>query len=180
MFAVGRVPASARMGGTPSMRAIFMREVGERAMILVTYGVDKAVYDNPRSIHNIALTTTMYTFRTETLVHLQFGTLFRNKLENRLRVQLGANEQFMLDKGNGSIEAVTRNEFQEKRERFDSAYTVKEQEALESYCYTDKRNRQEIVQIAISIKGDSMEAVIDFKNTAQYENFVQPAWLICL
>ena len=147
-------------------------------MILVTYGIDKAVYDNPRSIHNIALTTTMYSFKGKTLAHLQYGKLLQNKVETRLGGNLGSGEQFMLEHENGFIEPLMRNKFQEKRKQFDSKHTVKEQEILESYCYTNKRNQQEIVQIAITSKDNCVEAVIDFESAAQYENFVQPTWLI--
>jgi len=34
-----------------------------------------------------------------------------------------------------------------------------------------------MVYITITIKDDKMNATIDFKNVAQYENFVCPAWL---
>ena len=149
-------------------------------MILVTYGIDKAVYDNPRSIHNVALTTTMYSFKMKTLVHLQYGKLLQSKVENKLRGNLGSGEQFMLEHENGSIEPLTRDQFEIKRKQFESKRAVKEQEIWESYCYTDKRKRREIVQIVISIKGVCMEAVIDFESVAQYENFVPPAWLLCL
>jgi len=149
-------------------------------MILVTYGIDKTLYDDPGSVHNIVLTTTMYSFQAKKLVHLQYGTLLQNKVENRLRGNFGAGEQFMLENGGGSIEPLTREQFQEKLKQFDSKHTVKEQEVLERYCYTDKRSQQEIAQIVISIKDDCMEAVIDFESVAQYENFVQPVWLSCL
>ena len=149
-------------------------------MIVVTYGIDKALYDNPRNIHNIVLTTTMHSFQMKKLVHVQLGKLLQNRLEDRLRGKLGSSEQFMLENEKGSIEPLTRDEFEKKLQRFDSKHTVKEQEILESYCYIDQRNQQEIVQIAITIKDDCMEAVIDFDSIAQYENFVQPAWLVSL
>jgi len=148
-------------------------------MILITYGIDKALYDDPRSIHNIALTTTIYSFKMKKLVHVQYGKLLLSKLENRLG-KLRSDEQHMLDDGKGSIKPLTRGQFQEKLGQSDPRRTIKEQEILESYYYTDQRGQQEIVQIAISIKGDSMEAVIDFASVGQYENFVRPAWLLCL
>ena len=154
-------------------------------MILITYGVDQAIYNNPNSIHNIVLTTTMYSFQAKKLVHLQYGKLFRNKVENKLRSdrKVGAKapkEQFMLEDETGSIKSLTHNQFEKKLKQFDPTHTVKEKEVWESYCYTDKCNQQEVVQIAISIIGDSMTAVIDFESVAQYMNFVQPAWLILL
>ena len=68
-------------------------------MILVTYGIDKALYDNSSSVHNIVLTITMYSFQMKKLVHLQYGKLLRNEVEDRLRGNLGAGEQFMLENG---------------------------------------------------------------------------------
>jgi len=146
-------------------------------MILITYGVDKAIYDDSRSVHNIAATITTYSFKMKKLVHLQFGALLRNRLENRLG-ELRSNEQHMLDDGKGSVKPLTREEFQERLQQSDSKRVGKEQEIWESYYYTDRRGRQEMVQIAISIKGDHMEAVIDFGDVDQYENFVPPAWLV--
>jgi len=162
------VPTSARMG--------------EQAMIVVTYGIDKAIYNNPRNIHNIMLTTTIYALQMKKLVHVQFGTLFQNKLENQLRDKAGSSvkipsEQFMLDDGKRLPQGLTRDEFENKRTQFDPKRMGKEQEILESYCYMDKRGRQEIVQIAITIKDNCMEAAIEFESAAQYKNFVQPAWL---
>jgi len=40
-----------------------------------------------------------------------------------------------------------------------------------------KKGRSDMVYITITIKDDKMNATIDFKNVAQYENFVCPAWL---
>ena len=150
-------------------------------MILITYGVDKALYDNPSSIHNIMLTTTFYSTKTKKLVHLQHGKLFQNKLSDKLGSAAKIpSEQFMLEHENGSIEPLTRDEFKKKRKQFDPKRTVKEQEVWESYYYTDKRNQQEIVQIVISTMDGNMTAVIDFESVAQYKNFVPPAWLLHL
>jgi len=147
-------------------------------MILVTYEIDKAVYDNPHSIHNVVLTTTLYSFKRQKLVHLQYGKLLQNKLEARLKGSLES-EQFMLEHENGSIEPLMYDQFQKKLAQLDSKHTAKEQEILESYCYIDKRGQQEIVQVIISIKRNGMEAMIEFKSVAQCENFVPAAWLIC-
>ena len=146
-------------------------------MIVITYGIDKAVYDHPRSIHNIVLTTTMYSFKGKTLVHLQFGKLLQNKMEARLQIGLGE-EQFMLEHADGFIESLTYERFEKKRTQFEAQRAAKEIEVLENYCYADKRKQHEIVQVVISIKDGGMRAVIDFESVAQYENFVPPAWLI--
>jgi len=113
-------------------------------------------------------------------VRLQFGKLLQNKLENRLSGNWVSGEQYLFEDESGSIEPLTQDQFQEKFKQFDPKHTVKEQEILESYCYKNNRNQQEVVQIAITRKDDYVEAVIDFENAAQYENFLQPAWLICL
>jgi len=149
-------------------------------MILITYGIDQTVYDHPSSVHNIISMITMYAFQRKKLVHVQFGKLLQNQLENRLESRFRSDEQFMLEHENGFIEPLTHKQFQEKRKQFDPKRTVKEQELWERYCYTDKRKRQEIVQIAILIQDDCTKATIEFESQTQYQNFVQPAWLICL
>jgi len=52
-----------------------------------------------------------------------------------------------------------------------------EQEILEEYVYTDKTGNNSKVQIIIKVKSEAITAVIDFKDAAQCENFVCPAWL---
>ena len=66
----------------------------------------------------------------------------------------------------------------EREKRFDADKTVTVQEILEDYAYTNKTGGSDKVQIAVTVKADSVTATIDFRDAAQYENFVCPVWLI--
>lgn len=156
--------------------------------IVVTYRVDIDMYHDPNTKHDISLTTTEYICRNDILVHLQMGRNFGIRLNNLMQYQFKggmaalANEQFMAKKayGKGKPKPITRSTFEEKRKRFDMSQTAVEQEILEEYAYTDKAGHPGAVQIAITIKGGAISAVIDFRNSEQYQNFVRPVWLIPL
>ena len=46
------------------------------------------------------------------------------------------------------------------------------------HTYIDKGGHPGAVQIAITIEDGVMSAVIDFKDSEQYQNFTPPVWLI--
>ena len=156
--------------------------------IVVTYRVDIDMYHDPNTKHDISLTTTEYICRNDILVHLQMGRNFGIRLNNLMQYQFKggmaalANEQFMAKKayGKGKPKPITRSTFEEKRKRFDMSQTAVEQEILEEYAYIDKDGHLGTVQIAITIKDGAMSAVIDFKDSRQYQNFTPPVWLIPL
>jgi len=152
-------------------------------MILVTYGIDKTLYDDPSVHHNMALITTEYSYKTKKLVHIQLGQRFHDRLNHRLSCRLGKNvespsEHFLYKKGRDKPDALTRSEFDTKLKRFDTKQTEKVLEILEDYCYVDINKQQNMIGITITIKRDNMTAIIDFKSLAQYQSFVPPAWLI--
>ena len=154
--------------------------------IVVTYRVDIDMYHDPNTKHDISLTTTEYICRNDVLVHLQIGKNLGIRLNNLMQYQFKggmtalAHEQFMAKKayGKGKSKPITRSTFDEKRKRFDMSQTAVEQEILEEYSYIDKAGYPGAVQIAIRIKEGVMSAVIDFKDSEQYQNFTLPMWLI--
>jgi len=152
-------------------------------MIVVTYMIDKTLYNDPSVHHNIAIVTTEYSYKATTLVHVQLGQLFHNRLNHRLNSRLGKNvkspgEHFLLKKGRDKSKGLTRSEFETKLKQFDMRQTEGVREIVEDYCYTDMNRQQDIIGITITIKRNNITAVIDFKSLAQYKNFVPPAWLI--
>jgi len=153
-------------------------------MIVITYGIDKASYDNPNTHHNIMLVTTEYSLGRKTLVHLQSGELLHNRLHQELshvfRKRIRFQDEQFIFKTDAKTECLTHGEFKAKLKQFDMGQTLKTQETLENYCYIDKANQQDIVGITITIQNDNMYAVIDFKDPDQYENFIAPAWLVPL
>ena len=152
-------------------------------MILVTYGIDKILYDDPSVHHNIALITTEYSYKTKKLVHVQLGQRFHSRLNHKVSRRLGKNvesprEHFLFKKDGDKSDALTRSEFEAKLKRFDTKQTEKMLEILEDYCYVDINKQQNMIGITITIKRDNITAVIDFKSLAQYQGFVPPIWLI--
>ena len=156
--------------------------------IVVTYRVDIDMYHDPNTKHDISLTTAEYICGNDILVHLQMGRNLGIRLNNMMQYQFKsgmaalANEQFMAKKtyGKGKPKPITRSTFEEKQKRFDMSQTAVEQEILEEYAYTDKAGHPGAVQIVITIKDGAMSAVIDFKDSRQYQNFTPPVWLMPL
>ena len=154
--------------------------------VVVTYQIDIDIYHDPNTKHDVSLTTTEYICRNDVLVHLQIGKNLGIRLNNLVQYQFKgsmaalSNEQFMAKKtyGKGKPKPITLSTFEEKRKRFDMSQTAVEQEILEEYSFIDKVGHPGVVQIVITIKGGVMSAVIDFKHSEQYQNFVLPAWLI--
>jgi len=155
--------------------------------VLITYQVDKGLYNDLNTPHNIALTTTEYTYKNNILAHLQIGKNLGIGLNNRLSYELKRdivlqNEQFFTMKiyNRGRPKQTTRSTFEEKLKRFDMGQTIVEQEIVEQYIYTDKAGNSDWVHIAIIINDDDMTAVIEFKDAVQLNNFVAPIWLVPL
>lgn len=153
--------------------------------IVVTYGIDKDLYDN--SEHRVSLVTTEYSHINDTLVRLQIGKNLGIRLNNLLSHDFKTNtvfqnEQFLFKKAykQGKAKPITRSTFEDKMKRFDMSHTVTEREILEEYAYKGKDGRFGEAQIVIRVKDDEMIAVIDFKDVEQYNNFVPPAWLVRL
>ena len=153
--------------------------------IIVNYGVDKDLYYAPKTNHNILLITTEYFCGNNILVHLeQSGNLnFRlNKLLNYVSKKDTdfSKDHFFQKKSYSRKDAkpITKSTFEEKMKRYDANKITAEQEILEEYGYTDKTGSFNKAQISISIKKESITAVIDFKDLEHYENFVCPAWLV--
>ena len=156
--------------------------------VVATYRVDIDIYHDPNTKHDISLTTIEYICGNDVLVHLQTGKNLGIRLNNLMQYQFKsgmaalANEQFMAKKtyGKGKPKLITRSTFEEKRKRFGMSQTALEQEILEEYAYIDKAGHPSTVQIVIKTKDGVMSAVIDFKGSEQYQNFMPPAWLISL
>ena len=153
--------------------------------VIITYRVDKDSFYAPETKHNISLTTTEYTYRNDTLVHLQVGRNLGIRLNNMMRYEFKKeldfqNDQFLFKKSYSQSKAktTTRGTFEEKLKRFDMSQTVVEQEIVVEYAYIDESDRPDEVQIVISIKSDTMIAAIDFKDVEQYQRFICPAWLL--
>jgi hypothetical protein len=134
--------------------------------------------------HHVKLSTTEYIYGNDMLVHLQIGKNFSVRINELLRYDFkkDANfqdEQFLFKKtyNNGEVKPTTRSTFDEKLKRFDMSQTVIKQEILEEYSYTDKNGKSETVEIVVRESDLVMTATIDFKDMAQYNNFVSPVWL---
>ena len=155
--------------------------------ILINYGVDKELYENPETPHNITLITMEYFYKNEVLVHLQIGKNLGIRFNNLIRYEFKQeevlqNEQFLYKKAydKGNAEAITQQIFEKKYKRFDISKTTVEREILHEYRYTGKNGNTDIVQIAVILKVDNITAFIEFKDAKQYENFIGPAWLVNL
>ena len=153
--------------------------------ILIDYLVDEKVYYNPATKHRALLITSEYKYKNDVLVHLQFNSDLNTRLNNILEFEskketVLSGDQFFSKKtyNQGKTKQITRESFGEKIKRFDVNQTVLEQEILEEYSYTDKNNRLDTVQIAVTEKDNKITAVIDFKDIEQYEYFVCPEWLL--
>ena len=153
--------------------------------VFLNYCVDKDIYHNPGTPHCVTLSTTQYTYKSELLVHLSLGKNLGIIINNLIQYEFGEDEvfeseQFLLKKTHdtGRSKPMTQSIFEDKLKRFDMSQTVKEQEVLEEYRYIDKNGQSDMVRIVVTVKGGSMTAVIDFKDTEQYKNFIKPAWLM--
>lgn len=153
--------------------------------IIVTYLVDKELYYDPDTKHQPLLITTEYKHRNDVLVHLQLGRNLGVRLNNLLSYGFKEdtsfqNNQYLFRKSysKGKAKPITRSTFEDKMKRFDMAQTVIEREILEDYAYINKSNHSDEVQIVITVKSDTMTAVINFKDGEQYENFISPEWLV--
>ena len=153
-------------------------------MIIISYTVDKDLYYSPGTSHNIVTVTTEYVYKNEMLVRLEINKNLGIRLNNLIQYQFKKDdtlekEHFFYKKTyhDGKAKKTTRSTFEDKMKRFDMAKTIKEQELLEEYAYTDKNGRRDEVQIVIMVKGDTMTAVIDFKDAEQNINFIPPPWL---
>lgn len=118
-------------------------------------------------------------------MHLQVGKNLGIRFNNLLRYDFKKdvslqNEQFMYRKSyqnKDKTKILTHSTFEEKMKRFDMNKTIKEQEIIEDYAYINKNSRSDTIQIAVTIKDDTMTAVISFKDIEQYENFICPTWV---
>ena len=154
-------------------------------MLVVTYGIDKSLYDTPSIHHNIALTATEYSYKKQKLIHLEMNKpcnnlldfKVRRGLEVRLKIQ---DEQFLFINKENEAKVLSRRKFGAKRKRFDMKDTAVRYEMLEEYYYIDRDKQLGMVQILIRTENGCTYAEIDFKNFKQYKNFVLPDWLICL
>ena len=153
--------------------------------IFVNYGIEKDLYYDPKTNHNIILITTEYFCGNNILVHLEQGSNLNIRLNNLLKYVSKKNIDFQQNlffqkKSYSKKEAnqITQNTFEEKIKKYDLNKITVEQEILEEYDYTDKNDNLNKIQIVIKIKNDSITAIVDFKNLNQYENFVCPAWLV--
>jgi hypothetical protein len=153
--------------------------------IFVNYGIEKDLYYDPKTNHNIILITTEYFCGNNILVYLEQGSNLNIRLNNLLKYTSNKNTDFHQDlffqkKAYSKKEAnqITQNTFEEKIKKYDLNKITVEQEILEEYDYTDKNDNLNKIQIVIKIKNDSITAIVDFKDLNQYENFVCPAWLV--
>ena len=153
--------------------------------VLITYQVDKELYYKPDTPHSITLITTEYSYKNEILVHLWIGKNIGIKISNLIQEEFEniANfhsEQFFFKKSynEGRAKPTTRSTFEDKIKRFDTNQTATLYEVLEEYRYIGKDGQPDMVQIPVTITGVSVTVVICFKDTAQHENFVKPAWLV--
>jgi len=153
--------------------------------ILVNYSIEKDLYYDPKTNHNIILITTEYFCGNNIFVHLEQRSNLNIRLNNLLKYASKKNIDFQQDlffqkKAYSKKEAnqITQNTFEEKLKKYDLNKITVEQEILEEYDYTDKNDNLNKIQIVIKIKNDSITAIVDFKDLNQYENFVCPAWLV--
>jgi len=158
-------------------RGIFMA-------IIISYSVDRDLYYDPQTNHNISLITTEYICGNNILVHLEQGNNLNirliNLLDYTLKKDIGLKKDYFFFKksyNRKQAKAISQNTFEEKMKNFDKNKTVTEQEILDEYFYTDKTGKNSKIQIAITVKSEKITAVIDFIDAEQCENFVCPIWL---
>lgn len=166
--------------------AIAKREGDRQGMVIVaSYHVDTALYFSSDTVHTVTLHTTEYTYKNDLLVHLQVGKKLNARLNEVFRHDFRKNEslageQYFHKKtyNKGNAKPTTQSTFDDKLSRFDMGKTVIEQEIVEEYAYTGKDGKPDSVQIAVRDKsGTDITATIDFKDMAQHDNFICPAWL---
>ena len=152
--------------------------------IIISYSVDRDLYYDPQTNHNISLITIEYICGNNILVHLEQGNNLNirliNLLDYTLKKDIGLKKDYFFFKktyNKKQAKAITQGTFVEKMKNFDKNKTGTEQEILDEYFYTDKTGKNSNIQIAITVKIEKITAVIDFADAKQYENFVCPVWL---
>jgi hypothetical protein len=159
---------------------------GERISmaIIIHYFIDKNIYFDAQTEHNISLVTTEYICGSNILVHSEQGGNLNVRLKNLLDYTLNKDsainkDNFFIKKTYSKEKArpITQSTFEDRLKRFNADKTVIEQEILDEYGYTDKTGKLDKVQITVLIKSGRTLGVIDFKDAGQLENFVYPAWL---
>ena len=156
-------------------------------IIVASYHVDTAMYFSSETRHNLVLSTTEYTYKSNMLVHVQIGKNTAIRLNNLLRYEFKLNENFQSEQflfgktyDSGHVKTISQSVFDEKMRRFDMGQTVIAQEILEDYTYTDKAGGSDSVQVVVKERNLTMTAGIDFRDAEQYNRFAYPAWLMPL
>ncbi len=171
-----------------SYRSLRMKMRGGPVVIIVTtYGVDKKIYHDTETRHDISLITMEYVHGNDILVCLRIGGNTGVRLNELLRSGIaggvaihGERYLFMKTYRRLKPKPITRSSFDEKLKRFDISKTSIETEILEIYAYTGKNGRADAVQLVIREKGNTMTAVIDFRNSEHQENFAAPPYLLAV
>ena len=147
--------------------------------VIINYSVDKDIYYDPQTNHNITMITTEYICGSNILIHLEQSGNLNLRLKNLLDHTVKKDHFFFKKAYNKeSAKSISQNTFEEKMKSFDKNKIITEQEILEEYDYTDKTGNYDKVRIIILVKSEKVIAFIDFKDAYQCENFVCPIWLL--
>jgi len=153
--------------------------------VIINYSVDKDIYYDPQTNHNITMITTEYLCGPNILAHLEQGRNLNIRLKNLLDHLLKKDSDFKKDHfffkkayNKERAKAISQSTFKEKIKSFDKNKIITEQEILEEYGYIDKTGDYDKVRIVILVKPEKTIAFIDFKDAYQCENFICPIWLI--
>ncbi|MCL2004297.1 MAG: hypothetical protein FWG72_09895 [Oscillospiraceae bacterium] len=151
--------------------------------LIACYSVDKDLYDQCE--HHILFTLTEYTFNGDALIHLSIGPDGCERLKKRIKNLFPAvsdtqGDQFLTKEcgPNSPAQLTTRALFEESLERFDISQTTIEREMLEDLEYTCKNGSPDKARVSVFEKGGKLEAVIEFRDTAQIRSFVRPSWFL--
>jgi len=137
---------------------------------LVTYLIDKELYSNPATQHNIVLKITKYRHGEETLIHVEHGCKLKSK-------KFGS-EQFIYKNENGRAKLLARGTFESKLKRFDISQTDKAMKILEEHSYVGKNGKPDMVHILVMIGEGYAIGTIDFLNEERRGNFVVTVWVV--